>query len=208
MGFMGSEVSPESSYIYADTILPIHGNHLGSGMVQRYWVDRWTYSYENDDDGMNTDEQEWSAVGALGYQLSLPWGELGAYIGLIYRNTRLSPDDSDSKVRDGKTRGMFQIEGEHTTGNASRISGNVSYTFGQENYWIRGRVLYNVSGLFIGPEAIIQEYQDYKTTQLGWVLVGLRGGSNVNIDLRIGAKYPQGESTTGYMGIELSRQFQ
>ena len=41
-------------------------------MVQRYRVDRWIYSYENDDDGMNTDAQEWSAVGTLGYQLSLP----------------------------------------------------------------------------------------------------------------------------------------
>ena len=31
MGFMGSEVSPESSYIYADTILPMYGSHLESG---------------------------------------------------------------------------------------------------------------------------------------------------------------------------------
>lgn len=206
LGLAGAEVSPDSSYVYMGATLPIHGSRLGSGIVQRYWLDRLTYSYKNN--GRNIDARAWGAEGALGYQGNPSWGWWGTYFGLLYRDTRLSPDDLGSTSRGGKIRGRFQLEGERDLNDAWRVNGNASYVFGQDSYWIRGRVLYKVNGrISTGLEMITQGDPDYNAAQLGWVVLGLSAGPNVDLGLKIGAKRTKGEAAQGYLGIELSRLF-
>jgi len=127
---------------------------------------------------------------------------------VMYRDTHLSPDDPTSKARGGKVRGKVQLEGETPLSASWRINGNASYVFGQQNYWVRGRLLYRLAGgISTGPELLTQGDPDYKVNQVGWVVVGLRPAPDVDLGLKLGAKKLRGESTRPYLGIEASHPF-
>lgn len=202
----GAEAGADNSYLYAGVVRPLQGSTLGNGVVQRYWVDRTTYRY----DGSNgkIDAEAWGVEGALGYQGSHDQTWWGAYAALVYRDTHLSPDDPTSKARGEKFRGKVQVEGETPLSASWRINGNASYVFGQQNYWVRGRLLYRLSGtLSTGPEVLTQGDPDYKISQVGWVVTGLRPTPDLDLGLKLGAKKARGESTQAYLGIELSHSF-
>jgi hypothetical protein len=202
----GAEAGSDNSYLYAGVVRPLQGSTLGNGAVQRYWVDRTTYTY----DGGNgkIDAEAWGVEAALGYQGAHDQTWWGTYAALVYRDTHLSPDDPSSRARGGNLRAKVQVEGETPLSASWRINGNASYVFGQQNYWVRGRLLYRLSGtLSTGPEVLTQGDPDYKISQVGWVVTGLRPTPDLDLALKLGAKKPRGEATQGYVGIELSHPF-
>lgn len=84
-----------------------------------------------------------------------------------------------------------------------RVNGKPSYVyvFGKESYWMRGRVLYKMSGrISTGLEMITQGDPDYSAAQPGWLVPGLSAGPNVDLGLKIGAKRARGGGRSRLLG--------
>mgnify|MGYP006864916047 CR=1 FL=1 len=65
----GVEASRDSRYAYLGAVLPLPGNRLGQGFVQRYWLDYDAYRYEKLPQ-QYIDTEVASGEAALGYQQS------------------------------------------------------------------------------------------------------------------------------------------
>jgi len=202
----GSELSPDNSYSYAGLLLPAFGGNLGDGFIQRYWVDRLTYRY--DSAGRRIDAESLGAEAALGYVTPTANGSLSGMLGVLYRNTDLSPDDPDSAARGSKWR--IKAQGEST----QRLAGELelglmaSYVFGQKAYWSRARLGYPLGdGLRAGPELSLQGDPDYRVTQYGAFLSGLRLGTGIQAGLKAGIRDPRDEGSQAYVGLELTGLF-
>ncbi len=202
----GAEVSPGNSYAYAGVLLPAFGGNLGEGFVQRYWVDRVTYRY--DSNGQTIEAKGPGAEAALGYVTPTTGGSLSGMLGLVYRDTRLSPDDPDSAARGAHWRVKAQGEFNHALTDELDLDLMASYVLGQRGYWSRARLGHALgNGLRAGPELVIQGDPDYRVTQYGAFLTGLRLSSSVQAGVKAGMRDQRDESTRGYLGLELTGLF-
>lgn len=209
LAMAGGETNAGTTYsaAYAGLIAPIHSRFggLGNGFVQRWWVDRLTYSYDNN--GKNTEAEQLGAEGSLGYQKSGAWGSWAFFAGAVYRHTNFSPDAPDNPARSGFVRGRIQVEGERILNPDWRINVNANYVTGQDSYWARGRVLYNVNRrMLVGPEAIVLGDPNFQIRQYGGVVMGLNVLSIADVAVRGGAREAN-DGTTFYFGLELARPF-
>lgn len=197
----GVEGSPETSYAYVATVLPLPGSKLGSGWVQKYWLDRLTYSYRSGD--REIDARAYGAEAALGYQNSWAGGWGAAYLGVRYSDTRLTPDNPDSRVRGGQFGAKVQLEGEQDF-TEWRANGIASYVFASRGYWARARLQYRLpNGLYLGPELIVQGDPDYRGRSAGLALTGLRVGAKTYLGFHGGVRKIEGTNREGYVGLEL-----
>lgn len=200
----GLEGTPHgSSYAFLGIVAPVGKTNLGNGWVQRYWLDYLTYKYTKD--GVQHDATAPGLEAALGYQQSSPEGWAGFYVGALYRQTDISPDDSDSRSAGGKLRMKVQAEGERLLDDSWRLNGIASYVTGQQAYWIRGRLMHGRE-YSVGGEFIVHGDPDYQALQLGAVLV-MRRTRDVAIGFKAGAQRLHNEGATLYLGAELSRVF-
>lgn len=199
----GAEASSGVQYAFLGLVMPIGDSGLGRGLVQRYWIDQVSYRYSKDAIRFKADAP--GVEGALGYQASGPSGWWGLYGGILYRDTRISPDDPESRSRGGKVRLKFQAEGERLLAQAWRLNGNVSYVTGQAAYWARARLLHGTA-LHAGPELVVHGDRDYRATHLGGVLI-VMPDRHFSVGLKAGARQLRSEPTKPYVGVELLHVF-
>ncbi len=204
-GAEGGAGDTENYYTYAGLVAPLVGDHLGNGLVQRYWIDFLGYSYETDQE---IDAQAVGLEGALGYQKSGPAGWGAAYLGLRYNNTDLSPDDPANRTEGEHLWVKTQLEGEMNFAETWKLGGIASYTFSAESFWLRTRLLRQLEqGLSTGPEVVFMGDPNYRAWQFGWVVTGFKPWQNVEIGLKAGVRITDGTAVNGLVGIELSRMF-
>jgi len=202
----GTELSADNSYSYAGLLLPAFGGNLGDGFVQRYWVDRLTYRY--DSAGRRIEAESLGAEAALGYVRPTTGGSLSGMLGVLYRDTDLSPDDPDSAARGSQWRLKAQGESTQRMGDDLELGLMASYVFGQRAYWSRARLGFPVGDtLRIGPELSLQGDPDYRVTQYGAFLSGLRLGTGIQAGLKAGIRDPRDEGTQAYVGLEVTGLF-
>jgi hypothetical protein len=198
----GAEVAKDTAYTYLGMVAPFAGNSLENGYVYRLWADYSKYSYTGGD--VKHDADAPSISGAVGYVQSGEGHWWGAYAGLVYRHTSISPDDLSSSSRGGKLRPNFSLEGEQELGPDWRVGAMGSYTVGQRAYWTRGSVSRVIGdSRRLGVEAIAQGDPSYHASQYGVFLSGIKIGS-VELGFKVGARHQGGGlGTDPYFGIEL-----
>ena len=209
LGMVGGETNTGTTYsaAYVGLIAPIHSRlgGLGNGFVQRWWADRLTYSYA--DNGRDIQAEQLGIEGSLGYQKSGPWGGWAMFAGAVYRDTSFSPDVQNNPARGGFVRGRIQIEGERILNQDWRVNVNANYVTGQNSYWARGRLLYNVNRrLLVGPEFVVLGDPNFQIRQYGATVMGLNFLSIADVAVRGGAREAH-DGTTFYLGLELARPF-
>lgn len=202
----GVEASPGNSYTYAGLLMPAFGGNLGHGFVQRYWLDRVTYRY--DSNGTTIEAEAPGAEAALGYVSPTAGGSVSGMLGVLYRDTSLSPDDRDSAARGGQWRLKAQGELSQALGDDLNLGLMGSYVFGQRGYWARARLGHALgNGLRAGPELVFQGDPDYQVIQAGAFLSGLRLSPTIEAGLKAGIRDQRDESRRGYAGLELTGLF-
>ncbi len=145
---------------------------------------------------------------ALGYSRSAEAGSIGVYAGPVYRNTSLSPDDRDSDVRGGQWGVNLSLQGERKLDERWRANGIASYTTGTASYWTRARLTRKIDSHHeIGMEAIAHGNDDYTAWQAGLVMLGFQPAPHTSLGFKAGTRKTSGEDFSGYLGIELARDF-
>lgn len=201
----GAELNPGNSFAYAGVILPL-SSRFGKGFVQRYWADRLTYSF--DQNGRKIEAEQWGVEALLGYRKYNSQGWWAAYVGPVYRNIQFSPNDADISNRGDAFRGKIQIEGERILTDTWRVNGIASYVTGQNNYWVRGRLLHALNNSFsLGPEVIALGDNNFQILQFGWVILAAEVLPRVDVGVRFGVRKAREQEATGYLGIDFSHSF-
>lgn len=202
----GAEISQDVSYVYAGMVTPLSGSQLGNGIVRRLWADLSTYRYVKN--GVTFDARSPGMAASLGVQHSQEDFWWAAFVGATYRYTRISPNDPGSSVQGGNVRANLQLEGEHTINLLWKLSGNASYIVGQDAYWARARLLRSIwSSRQLGLESVIQGDNDYRLSQIGVVLSGMKLSNDINMGLKMGGRRVEGLSSHLYAGVELENRF-
>lgn len=201
-------------YLYAGALIPLPGdNRLGSGWVQRYWLDGNRYGYDVANRslyGVDSQRIQATALGmeaALGYHVTRGDLLVAGYAGLRHTNTDLSPDDPGSRVRGAKLWPKLQFE--LTTPVAARWeSRNIAaWVFGLQGYWARSRLVYRTdAGLEVGPELVVAGDRDFKALKTGFVVGALQPLPSVTLSLRAGYHF-QSAANSAYLGADLSIPF-
>ena len=202
----GNGVDSLNYYTFAALIMPFPNNNLGDGFVQKYWVDFIGYDYVGDVDTIKATAP--GVEGALGYQMSGPVWWCSAYAGLRYSNTRLSPDNPESRTRGSQTRVKLQVEGERTIASRWKINAIGSYILKSDSYFIRWRGAHRIyKQVYTGPEMVVLGDPDYRIWQWGWFAAGFEPAPKWTAGIKAGVKKIEKAQTGGYLGIELTRLF-
>ena len=204
-GAEGGAGDTENFYTFAGLIMPVFGEKLGNGLVQRYWVDILGYSY---DTNQEIDALGFGLEGALGYQTSSSKGWAGAYLGLRYNNLSTSPDDPGNDNDNEHVWLKTQLEGQWNFAEAWKLTGIASYLFAADSYWMRTQLLHDLNmGLTTGPEVVFMGDPNYRALQLGWVVSGFKPTPTTNVGVRVGVRLTEGAGANGLIGVELLKMF-
>ncbi len=209
IGLTGGEVAGDgNAYAFAGAIKPLgRGSKLGQGWVQRYWLD-WA-GYRFDVGGEEIRARAPGVSAAVGYQRGIAGGYMAGYVGLGYRDTRLSPDKPQVKARGGQS--SFQMLGEidRRINDQWRFTGAAHLAFGPDSYWTRAKFLFpTASGPYWrGVEIVFQGDSDYRAVKAGYVLDEWRIGRGVNANFKLGILKTEGLATRAYAGIEFVKTF-
>lgn len=198
----GAEVtSVSSSYLYAGTSIPLPESTMAKGYVLHLWVDYLTYSYESNP--ADIDATAHSVSASLGYHDSGTGYWWNTRAGVVYTDTRLSPDDPANDSAGTDTGLKLQLEGERQMTADSRINGNLEFISSRTAYWGRVRYLMrNSDETYDGPEFTYQGDPNYSALQLGWVLTGIPFNNDWNLGVKTGFRL-DGGSVSVYAGVEL-----
>ena len=182
------EATKDDYYLGLGVIIPLPGYILGHGWAQRYWLDNYTYSYNSGP--TRIDAAVWGAEAMLGYQASKPGLSGAAYLGVRYANTDLTPADPGNSASGNQLRLKGQLEGGAAFSEQWRGEGIAAYTFGQNGYWTRARLLRSLASTkFIGPELILQGDPTYNAEKVGLVYGGLQPCAGVFLNVRGGYRF-------------------
>ncbi|WP_189836426.1 cellulose biosynthesis protein BcsS [Sulfuriferula multivorans] len=202
----GMETDGANSYLYAGILAPVGPGPMGNGLVQRYWIDHVEYRYASA--GQTVKAEGWGAEAALGFQGAERDRWWGTYLGAVCRDTRLSPDDPNSRARGESVRLKVQAEMQAPIAANWSANGNLSYILGQKAYWARLRLLTPFgNGMHIGPELLLQGDPNYNARQFGLVLANLRLAQSIDTAIKMGVRHTSGEAARAYFGIEFGRAF-
>lgn len=206
LALAGAEYGDDNAYFYTGLLVPFTGSDLGNGFVQRYWLDWLRYEYDN---GTRTITAR--APGAsisLGYGKAVTEGSWSIYMGPVWRNTDLSPDDKGSDVRGSQWGVNISLQGDRKLGNKWRVNGIASFTTGTDSYWTRGRLTRKLhSGYAVGAETIFHGNDDYAVWQAGAVMIDIKLAAETSLGLKVGARKNDGEDIGAYLGVELAKDF-
>jgi len=204
-GAEGGAGDTENYYTYAGLVAPLFGDHLGNGLVQRYWADFLGYSY---DSLQEIDAQGVGLEGALGYQISGKAGWAALYAGLRYNNVWLSPEDPFNRNQGENWWVKTQLEGELNLAERWKLGGIANYIFKAEAYWLRARLLRGLEGgLSTGPELIHMGDPFYKAWQVGWALTGFKPWEKSELGFKVGVRVTEGAGVNGLIGLEFAHLF-
>ncbi|OYW38875.1 MAG: hypothetical protein B7Z35_05990 [Hydrogenophilales bacterium 12-61-10] len=180
----GVEGSRDNHSAYLGTVLPLFGQHLGQGLVQRYWLDYTGYRYE---------KQPFRTIDS----------EVAGYLGAHYSDTRLSPGDPDNDNQGKQLHAKLQFEGETDLAAGWRGNGIVSYLLGDFNYWARLRVQTTLANrLHVGPELVVQGDAYYDAYKLGLFMGNIPLGERSALTLKGGVSQTLNETASLYLGTE------
>jgi len=198
----GAEASRDNQYAYLGVVMPLSGQRLGQGFVQRYWLDYTAYSYEKQP--FQTIDSAVTAVdAALGYQQSNASSWWAGYLGAHYADTRLSPNDPDNDSQGRQLHARLQFEGETDVAEGWRGNGIVSYVVKDFNYWARLRLQTTLKNqLHIGPELVVQGDSYYDAYKLGVFVGNIPVGQTSALTLKGGVNQTINESASLYLGAE------
>lgn len=193
-------------YTFVGAVAPLQDKALGTGFVQKYWVDFLGYDYPAN--GRDVSATAFGAEGSLGYQAGGEKGWGGAYLGVRYSQTWLSPDQPDSRVRGSQVRPLLQLEGERVLARDWKVNAIGRYTVFSDSYWTRGRIMYRARGeVFTGPELIVHGDPEYRAWQGGWFITGFAPVPKSSIGFKAGFRKVESGDTGAYAGVEFSRRF-
>ena len=195
-----------ANYYYAGLLVPFPGSDLGNGFVQRYWLDWLQYEYDN---GVRTIRAKAPGASvALGYGKTVAEGSWSIYMGPVWRDTDLSPDDPGSDIQGSQWGANFSLQVDRRLGDDWRASGIASFTTGTDSYWTRGRLTRKLlSGRAVGVEAVFHGNADYATWLAGVLMLDIRLSPGASLGLKGGARKNEGEDIGAYVGIELAKSF-
>lgn len=194
----GAESASGSSYYYLGYLTPLGESQIGSGYVQRLWIDHLAYEYTS---GPNLVKAKAPGASyAIGYQGHTDIGSGGVFIGLDGRKTDFTPDDVTNKARGSQFSPVVSLE-------ASRkmqplvVFSNFSYLTETRAYWGRIRLLSDTV-IKWGVEASVQGDPSYHTRKLGLYAGDVSIGQDIKIGAKVGKTYT-GDSNGAYLGVEL-----
>ena len=197
----GVEASRDNQYAYLGVVMPLSGQRLGQGFVQRYWLDYTGYSYEKQP--QTIDSAVTAVEAALGYQQSNANSWWAGYLGAHYSDTRLSPNDPDNTNQGRQWHARLQLEGETDVAAGWRGNGIASYLIGDFNYWARLRLQTTLGNqLHIGPELVVQGDSYYDAYELGVFVGNIMLGETSALTLKGGVSQSSNESASLYLGAE------
>lgn len=204
----GQAGGQRATYATTGVIAALPGSSLGRGWVARVFADEITYRYK----GAGSTDIDATALGGhatVGYQYSFNEGWIGAYAGVGYHHTHLSPGDPGSHAAGGKTSGHFQLEGERNLSPDFKLNANAAGDASSNpGYWGRLRALQRISGnIYAGPEGVLQGDRDYKAWQAGVAVVGVPLTDKASIGVDGGVRKTDSQSLSGYGGLELGSVF-
>jgi hypothetical protein len=198
----GVEASRDNQYAYLGVVMPLSGQRLGQGFVQRYWLDYTGYSYEKQP-FQTIDSAVMAVEAALGYQQSNASSWWAGYLGTNYADTRLSPNDPDNTNQGRQWYARLQLEGETDVAAGWRGNGIASYVIGDFNYWARLRLQTTLGNqLHIGPELVVQGDSYYDAYELGMFVGNIKLGETSALTLKGGVSQSSNESASLYLGAE------
>jgi hypothetical protein len=204
LGLTGLELAePGNAYAFAGAITSLDADAaLGQGWVQRYWLDWVKYHFDSEGEEVRVRAPGFSA--SLGYQRSDSSGFWAAYAGAGYRNTHLTPDRPNAKVRGGQSALLLLGEMDRRFAGEWRFAGAVQLAAGPDRYWTRAKLLNKSSTatFWRGMEIVFQGDPDYKAYKLGFVLDELPVSGRVTANFKLGAIKTKGLKTGAYAGIE------
>jgi hypothetical protein len=196
----GLEASRDNQYAYLGVVMPLSGQRLGQGFVQRYWLDYTAYSYEKQ---QSIDSTVTAVDAALGYQQSNATSWWAGYLGAHYADTRLSQNDPDNDSQGKRLHARLQFEGETDVAKGWRGNGIVSYVVRDFNYWVRLRLQTTLANqLHIGPELVVQGDSYYDAYKLGVFVGNIQVGQTSALTLKGGVNQTLNESASLYLGAE------
>lgn len=198
----GVEASRDNQYAYLGVVMPLPGQRLGQGFVQRYWLDYTGYSYEKQP-YQYIDSAVTAVDAALGYQQSNASSWWAGYLGAHYADTRLSPNDPDNDSQGKQWHARLQLEGETDVAEGWRGNGIASYLVGDFNYWARLRLQTTLKNqLHIGPELVVQGDSYYDAFKLGVFVGNIQVGQTTALTLKGGVNKTSNEAASLYLGAE------
>ncbi len=208
--FAGSEVSGQNGkYGNVGAIGAIGNTHFGNGPVWRVMTDALGYSYVGGPSNSTIDGSAYAGEASLGYIKSFQGGtSIAGYLGGVYRNTNLSPNDPGNKLSGGQWGFKTQAETTFYATQDWRTNLQAAYVFGPDNWWTRGSTqVRTFNSFFVGPEIVWQGDNTYKAWQIGGLLNGIHLSPTSELGFRAGYKKIQDLSGTIYGGLEFSTMF-
>lgn len=182
---------------YTGAIIPLNntkGVFPQEGPMMRFWQKTFAFSYTAELTPNNPAETRIDAFGGgftgeLGYRKELSQGQLAGYIGLSYRQFRLSPKDPGADLNNNPIGIPLTLEGNWSLFEKLSVASSISYTAFQKDYWAQLKVGYQPSSspLRLGPEVVLQGGSEYQYLRLGAFISGIRLGNTYlgfNIGLR------------------------
>ncbi len=182
---------------YTGIIIPlVNGKNafLQDGPILRFWQKSYGFSYKTQLPPTSPAQTRINAFGAsftgeLGYQKKLSRGQLAGYLGLTYRQFRLSPKDPGAGLDKNPVGIPLTLDGTWSLFDKVSISSNLSYTVFHKDYWAQMKIGYrpNSSTLQFGPEMVLQGGSEYRYLRLGAFISGLKLGNSYlgfNLGLR------------------------
>ncbi len=155
-----------------------------TSLLGKLWVDYLVYKFRQDSENIRAQAPAFQLAGGLkraynGWSISL-------WTGWERRDTNLSPDRKDVKVRGVKDGLVLQFELDGWFENETNVNFITSYSSSTSYLWARGRIKKGVfyKGLRLGLEVIGQGNKDYRAVQSGALMeistgsysVGVKGG--------------------------------
>jgi len=204
-GFNGS--TSGSQYGYIGAVVPINSALSEEGFRLRFWGNYLAYEYDQtrqieiDADGVGTEA-------ALGYKWNLDQTRITVYLGGVYRDIDLDPDDPGNSTADKNFGFKSQLEIEHQINSVWSANIIGSYTTNFDSYWSRFRPGYKLNnGLKIGPEISLLGGEVWDKQKFGAYLNGFKLG-NIRVGFNAGAERSASESGVDpYAGISFSAIF-
>ncbi len=182
---------------YTGIIIPlVNGENafLQDGPILRFWQKSYGFSYKAELTPNSPAKTRINAFGAsltgeLGYQKKLSRGQLAGYLGLTFRQFRLSPKDPGADLGQNPIGVPLTLDGTWSVFDKVSVSSNLSYTVFQKDYWAQMKIAYRPtsSTLSLGPEVVVQGGSEYQYLRLGAFVSGIKLGKfhlGFNLGLR------------------------
>lgn len=200
----GADKAKAEGYYYLGYITPFQGSSLGNGYVSRTWIDYNNYNYDSSNRNINASVKGISYT--LGYQKKLDSTlVVASYVGAIFHDTNLSPDDTGNKSRGSDLNLLILAEAEKKLSNFSTFNINGSFEPGADTYWSRIRLGFGEGNLKTGPEFTLQGDPTYDSKKIGWFVSGVEMGKDLNFGAKVGFNSTNDGAYTGFVGIEFTK---